>query len=293
MFVAIIPSATFAGGIAAYLVQKIFFTIAGTFVYLYLFLSVPRLLRPQSLGTSHDHPAPVDPIVAGGAVLIVLLGPHLLAPGEEALGDRRRRAARSSPARRRTSLERSYRRFSSLAVQARRDRDLPGGVRDPGDVPVDHEGDRRARSRTSSRVTPGGVGVTQATTRCAQTLLDVTDDDGGRVLARPAVRSRPPGTSSSRSSWSSGLWLDGRQGCCRPVLRATPRSRSPSRRRSARRRRQEKRADGGGGVMDAAIPAAWPLRRGRRLAARAAEVQAAPPAAVLGADGRVARGRRD
>ena len=41
MFVAIIPSCTVGGAIAAYLVQKIFFTIAGTFVYLYMFLSVP------------------------------------------------------------------------------------------------------------------------------------------------------------------------------------------------------------------------------------------------------------
>ena len=41
MFVAIIPACTFPGALAAYLVQKIFFTIAGTFVYLYLFLSVP------------------------------------------------------------------------------------------------------------------------------------------------------------------------------------------------------------------------------------------------------------
>ena len=41
MFVAIIPSCTLAGALAAYMVQKIFFTIAGTFVYLYLFLSVP------------------------------------------------------------------------------------------------------------------------------------------------------------------------------------------------------------------------------------------------------------
>ena len=41
MFVTIIPSATVGGAFAAYLVQKIFFTIAGTFVYLYLFLSVP------------------------------------------------------------------------------------------------------------------------------------------------------------------------------------------------------------------------------------------------------------
>ena len=34
MFVAIIPACTFPGALAAYLVQKIFFTIAGTFVYL-------------------------------------------------------------------------------------------------------------------------------------------------------------------------------------------------------------------------------------------------------------------
>ena len=47
MFVAIIPACTFPGSLAAYLVQKIFFTIAGTFVYLYLFLSVPGLVRRE------------------------------------------------------------------------------------------------------------------------------------------------------------------------------------------------------------------------------------------------------
>ena len=57
MFVAIIPTATFAGSIAAYLVQKIFFTIAGTFVYLYLFLSVPGSFN-ESLGNFSDHPVP-------------------------------------------------------------------------------------------------------------------------------------------------------------------------------------------------------------------------------------------
>ena len=41
MFVAVIQSCAVAGAIAAYLVQKIFFTVAGTFVYLYMFLSVP------------------------------------------------------------------------------------------------------------------------------------------------------------------------------------------------------------------------------------------------------------
>jgi uncharacterized membrane protein YbhN (UPF0104 family) len=73
MFVAIIPACTFAGAIAAYLVQKIFFTIAGTFVYLYLFLSVPGSFD-QSLGNEHDHPLLVVLILAGIVLLLVVLG---------------------------------------------------------------------------------------------------------------------------------------------------------------------------------------------------------------------------
>jgi uncharacterized membrane protein YbhN (UPF0104 family) len=73
MFVAIIPSATVAGALAAYLVQKIFFTIAGTFVYLYLFFSVPGSFD-ENLGNLTDNPAATILIVAGGAVLIVILG---------------------------------------------------------------------------------------------------------------------------------------------------------------------------------------------------------------------------
>jgi uncharacterized membrane protein YbhN (UPF0104 family) len=69
MFVAIIPSCKFAGAIAAYLVQKIFFTIIGTFVYLYLFLSVPGSFH-ESLGNLSDNVA----IVIGVAVLLVVLG---------------------------------------------------------------------------------------------------------------------------------------------------------------------------------------------------------------------------
>src|SRR5580765_1379924 len=72
MFVAIIPAATFAGAIAAYLVQKIFFTIAGTFVYLYLFLSVPGSFN-ENLGNVSDHPARTILIAAGvvfGSVLL-------------------------------------------------------------------------------------------------------------------------------------------------------------------------------------------------------------------------------
>ena len=73
MFVTIIPSATVGGSFAAYLVQKIFFTIIGTFVYLYLFLSVPGSFD-VNLGNISAHPVATIVIVVGGAFLIVLLG---------------------------------------------------------------------------------------------------------------------------------------------------------------------------------------------------------------------------
>jgi uncharacterized membrane protein YbhN (UPF0104 family) len=72
MFVAIIPSCTFSGSVAAYLVQKIFYTIIGTAVYLYLFLSVPGEFD-ISFGREHAHPALFFGIVAGGVFLIVLV----------------------------------------------------------------------------------------------------------------------------------------------------------------------------------------------------------------------------
>jgi uncharacterized membrane protein YbhN (UPF0104 family) len=73
MFTAIIPAATFPGALAAYFVQKIFFTIAGTFVYLYLFLSVPGSFT-ESLGNVSEDPLRTTLILVGGVVLIVILG---------------------------------------------------------------------------------------------------------------------------------------------------------------------------------------------------------------------------
>src|SRR5262249_57099957 len=70
MFVAIIPSCTFAGALAAYLVQKIFFTVAGTVVYLYMFLSVSGSIN-ISFGNLTSHPVATILVVAGAAVLIV------------------------------------------------------------------------------------------------------------------------------------------------------------------------------------------------------------------------------
>ena len=72
MFVTIIPSCTFGGAIAAYLVQKIFFTIAGTFVYLYMFLSVPGAFD-VSFGRETSNPGLTLLVVAGVVIGIVVL----------------------------------------------------------------------------------------------------------------------------------------------------------------------------------------------------------------------------
>jgi uncharacterized membrane protein YbhN (UPF0104 family) len=72
MFVALIPSATLSGVLGGMVVQKIFFTLAGTLVYIYLFLSVAGSLELQ-LNLLHDHPVLLPLIVAGGGLLIVML----------------------------------------------------------------------------------------------------------------------------------------------------------------------------------------------------------------------------
>src|SRR5262249_15236050 len=72
MFIAIIPACTFGGSIAAYLVQKIFFPTAGTFIYLSLFLSVPGSFD-LNLGNLSEHPTASVLIAVGGAFLIVVV----------------------------------------------------------------------------------------------------------------------------------------------------------------------------------------------------------------------------
>jgi uncharacterized membrane protein YbhN (UPF0104 family) len=73
MFMAFIAGATFPGVFAGFLVQKIFFTIASVFVFLYLFLTVPGSFD-REFGGARDRPVLVLVIVALGAVLIVVLG---------------------------------------------------------------------------------------------------------------------------------------------------------------------------------------------------------------------------
>ena len=57
MYVALIRGSTFPGVLGATLVQKIFYTVIGVFVYLYLFVSVPGTFNLQ-LGIVDDHRAP-------------------------------------------------------------------------------------------------------------------------------------------------------------------------------------------------------------------------------------------
>jgi len=72
MFVAIIPGANFPGVLGGMVVQKIFFTVAGAFVYVYLFASVPGSFELQ-LRAPHDHPLLFGLIIFGAAMLIVIL----------------------------------------------------------------------------------------------------------------------------------------------------------------------------------------------------------------------------
>ena len=72
MFIAIIPGANLPGVLGGMLVQKIFFTLAGAFVYVYLFASVSGTFERQ-FELVHDHPGLVVAIGAGAVLLIALL----------------------------------------------------------------------------------------------------------------------------------------------------------------------------------------------------------------------------
>jgi uncharacterized membrane protein YbhN (UPF0104 family) len=72
MYTALIAGAAFSGIVGAMVVQKIFFTIAGIAVYLYLFLSVPGSFALQ-LGWFDGHPVLAALLIAGGVCLIVVL----------------------------------------------------------------------------------------------------------------------------------------------------------------------------------------------------------------------------
>jgi uncharacterized membrane protein YbhN (UPF0104 family) len=73
MYVAIIPGANLPGVLGGMVVQKIFFTVAGAFVYAYLFLSVPGSFDLQ-LPALSDHPVLALAVAAGAGMLLLILG---------------------------------------------------------------------------------------------------------------------------------------------------------------------------------------------------------------------------
>ena len=73
MYVAIIPGANLPGVLGGLVVQKIFFSLAGAFVFAYLFLSAPASLDLQ-FPALEAHPALFLTLLAGAAMLLLILG---------------------------------------------------------------------------------------------------------------------------------------------------------------------------------------------------------------------------
>lgn len=72
MLMAVIPGSSFPGLVGAQVVHKLFFVVAGAFVYLYLFLSVPGSFETE-LGLLSDHRALTLVVVAGVTVAAVAI----------------------------------------------------------------------------------------------------------------------------------------------------------------------------------------------------------------------------
>ena len=72
MFTSLIAGASFAGVLGGYAVQKIFFTVAGAFVYLYLFLSVGGSFD-IGFGWIRENPVATIVVFGGGTLLVVML----------------------------------------------------------------------------------------------------------------------------------------------------------------------------------------------------------------------------
>jgi uncharacterized membrane protein YbhN (UPF0104 family) len=76
MYVAVVRGSTFPGILAGYVVQKIFYMVIGTLIYLYLFTQVAGSFDFRFGGERDaitNHPVLVTGIVAGGLFLVVLL----------------------------------------------------------------------------------------------------------------------------------------------------------------------------------------------------------------------------
>ena len=185
MLAAIIPGATFPGLVGGQVVHKLFFVAAGAFVYLYLFLSVPGSFSLQ-LGLVADHVVLAIVLVVAVVAGLVLVARVFWGQGARAVGAREA-GWRDPPGHACVRAQGRAPRIRRVDLQARRDRRLPGRVRDPGDVPHDHErgrwklaGERRLGDAGRRRSEPGGQ-------LCGPDPRGRRPRDGARILHRPAV----------------------------------------------------------------------------------------------------------
>ena len=217
MFTAIIPAATFAGAIAAYLVQKIFFTIAGTFVYLYLFLSVPGSFN-ENLGNISENPVTTILILVGGAFLIVILGRIFWAQVKKLWEKAKQGGAILS-----RPKEYLLHVFLPSLLSWLCKLTVIGIFLAAFAIPVTFESvmwvtGSGSLANTVS-VTPGAVGITQATNALAlDTCCDVPKSSRGRLLDRAAVDHDRVECPRRDRADRLGLRLDGREAARRRVL---------------------------------------------------------------------------
>ena len=110
MFTTLIAGATFSSVLGAYVVEKIFFTLIGAFVYLYLFL---KWRAPSTSSSSSPTPTPGRPRSScSGSCTCSSCSSAPSGPGSSSGGTRPRRAERSSPSRASTCCASSPRRCS-------------------------------------------------------------------------------------------------------------------------------------------------------------------------------------
>ena len=260
MFCAIIPSCTFPGALAAYLVQKIFFTVAGTFVYAYLFLSVPGSFD-ESLGNLSEDPLRTILIVVGACFLIVILA-KIFWKQLKKLWAKAKQGGVILSHPKQYFLHSFLPAFLSWLCKLDRDRDLPGGVRDPRHVRVGHVGDGIGSLANVVSVTPGAVGITQATnalawTRAATSIVTSRSTTPPRSSDHHCLE-RPLRAGARRLR----LRLEGRQEARDRVVR---RREGQGGRAEGPARREESGEEGGArGVRS------WPVPSPRRRRSRAA-----------------------
>jgi uncharacterized membrane protein YbhN (UPF0104 family) len=171
MFIAIIPSATFAGVFAAYIVQQIFFTVMGALVYVYLFATVPGSFSIE-LGGLRNHPALTTFIVLGVVLLLVIVGRVFITKLRKLWEDAKQGGAiLSSP--RQYLVRVALPSFASYVAKI----GVIAVMLAAFAIPVSFNSVMHVVAGNSiasnTAVTPGGAGVTQAITAVA--LKDYTD----------------------------------------------------------------------------------------------------------------------